>query len=51
MLWISNAGALRLNVGGREVEPGRPGAVTAKLIRWSRDEASGQYVLQVLDRE
>jgi cytoskeleton protein RodZ len=51
MLWISNAGALRMVVGGREVELGRPGAVTAKLVGWNRDEDSGQYVLQVLDRE
>ncbi|MBN1834900.1 MAG: DUF4115 domain-containing protein, partial [Spirochaetales bacterium] len=51
MLWMSNAGALRLSVGGREVEPGRPGSVAVKLVRWSRDESSGQYLLQVLDRE
>jgi cytoskeletal protein RodZ len=51
MLWISNAGALRLNVGGREVELGRPGSVTAKLVRWTRDESTGQYLLQVIDRE
>jgi len=51
MLWISNAGALRLNVGGREVELGRPGSVSVKLVGWVRDDNSGQYLLQVADRE
>jgi cytoskeleton protein RodZ len=51
MLWVSNAGALRLSVGGREIELGRPGEVSVKLVRWSRDESSGQYLLQVIDQE
>ncbi len=50
-LWISNAGVVRLMVAGREIEVGRPGAVTTKQIRWSRDDAVGQYALKVITRE
>jgi len=50
-LWISNAGVVRLMVSGRELEVGRPGAVTAKQIRWRRDEGSGQYLLEAVARE
>ena len=47
-LWISNAGALRLSVGGKDVELGRPGQVVARTIRWSDADDSGSYRLQVL---
>jgi cytoskeleton protein RodZ len=50
-LWISNAGVVRLMVAGRELEVGRPGAVTTKQIRWRRDEDSGQYILEVVTTE
>jgi cytoskeleton protein RodZ len=50
-LWISNAGVVRLVVAGRELEVGRAGAVTSKQVRWRRDEASGQYVLEVVTQE
>jgi len=50
-LWISNAGVVRLMVAGREIEVGRPGAVTTKQIRWSRDDADGQYALEVVSKE
>ena len=50
-LWISNAGVVRLMVAGRELEVGRPGAVTGKQVRWRRDEDSGQYVLEVVTAE
>ncbi len=50
-LWISNAGVVRLMVAGRELEVGRPGAVTTTQIRWSRDDAGGQYALEVVSRE
>jgi cytoskeletal protein RodZ len=46
-LWISNAGALRLSVGGRDAELGRPGEVVTRTIRWSQSE-TGDYRLQVL---
>jgi cytoskeleton protein RodZ len=47
-LWISNAGALRLSVGGRDVELGRPGEVVTRTIRWSPSPETGGYRLQVL---
>jgi cytoskeleton protein RodZ len=50
-LWISNAGVVRLMVAGRELDVGRAGAVTTKQVSWRRDEASGQYVLEVLTIE
>jgi cytoskeleton protein RodZ len=50
-LWISNAGVVRLMVSGREIDTGRPGAVTTKQIIWTREESTGQYQLQVLTRE
>jgi len=50
-LWISNAGALRMMVAGRDVAIGKPGEVTAKIIRWSEKEESGSFALQVLTAE
>ncbi len=47
-LWISNAGALRLAVGGKDVELGRPGEVVTRTIRWSQSPETGGYRLQVL---
>ena len=46
-LWISNAGAVRLTVQGREVPLGRPGQVVTKIIRWARQEGTGKYQLEV----
>jgi cytoskeleton protein RodZ len=50
-LWISNAGVVRLMVAGRELDVGGAGAVTTKQVRWRRDEANGQYILEVVTRE
>jgi hypothetical protein len=50
-LWISNAGVVRLMVAGRELEVGRPGAVTTKLVRWRRDDVGGRYILEVVASE
>jgi len=47
-LWISNAGALRLSVGGRDVELGGQGEVVTRTIRWSDASDTGDYRLQVL---
>jgi hypothetical protein len=47
-LWISNAGALRLAVGGKDVELGRPGEVVTRTIRWTQSSESGDFRLQVL---
>ncbi len=46
-LWISNAGALRVMIAGRDVEMGKPGQVTTKLIHWARIEDTGQYGLEI----
>ena len=50
-LWISNAGVVRLMVAGQELDVGGAGAVTTKHVRWRRDEASGQYILEVVTQE
>jgi cytoskeletal protein RodZ len=50
-LWISNAGVVRLMVAGKELDVGGAGAVTTKQVRWRRDEASGQYILEVVTEE
>jgi hypothetical protein len=46
-LWVSNAGAVRLVVQGREVPLGRPGQVVTKIIRWARQETGSGYQLEV----
>ena len=47
-LWISNAGALRLSVGGKDVELGRQGEVVTRTVRWTDASDAGGYRLQVL---
>ena len=47
-LWMSNAGALRLSVAGKDVELGRPGEVVTRTIRWAQSSETGGYLLQVL---
>ncbi len=47
-LWISNAGALRLSVAGKDVELGRAGEVVTRTIRWSETPDTAGYHLQVL---
>jgi len=46
-LWLSNAGALKMMIAGRDVDLGKPGEVAAKNIGWIREESSGQYSLRV----
>jgi cytoskeleton protein RodZ len=46
-LWLSNAGALKMMIAGRDVDLGKPGEVAAKNISWIREESSGQYSLRV----
>lgn len=46
-LWISNAGALRVMIAGRNVEMGKPGEVTTKVIRWIKNEEADDFVLEV----
>lgn len=47
-MWISNAGALQLMVAGRNVEVGKPGEVSAWLIRWKQDGVAGRYTLEMV---
>jgi cytoskeletal protein RodZ len=47
-LWVSNAGAMRLSVAGKEVELGRPGEVVTRTIQWTESPESGGYRLQLL---
>ncbi len=47
-LWISNAGALRLSVAGKDVELGRAGEVVTRTIGWAQSSETGGYLLQVL---
>ena len=47
-LWVSNAGALRLSVAGKEVELGRAGEVVSRTLKWTESPESGGYRLQLL---
>jgi cytoskeleton protein RodZ len=46
-LWLSNAGALKMMIAGRDVDLGKAGEVAAKRIGWVREESSGQYSLLI----
>jgi hypothetical protein len=47
-LWVSNAGAMRLSVAGKDVELGRAGEVVTRTLRWTESPESGGYRLQLL---
>jgi hypothetical protein len=47
-LWVSNAGALRLSVAGKDVELGRAGEVVTRTLRWTESQETGGYRLQLL---
>lgn len=47
-LWVSNAGALRLSVAGKDVEMGRAGEVVTRTLKWTESQESGGYRLQLL---
>ena len=46
-IWLSNAGAARMRVGGRDFELGKLGEVTTRKIAWRKDSAAGGYVLEI----
>jgi cytoskeleton protein RodZ len=48
MIWLSNAGAARMRVQGRDFELGDLGEVATRRIAWQSDAASGGYVLQAV---
>ena len=47
-LWISNAGSFKGKIGGVDIPMGNPGEVATKLIRWEKDNDSGQYQLKLI---
>ncbi|MEW5818532.1 MAG: hypothetical protein AB1798_24465, partial [Spirochaetota bacterium] len=47
-LWVSNAGSFKARIAGREIDMGRPGEVATKLIKWVKDDQSGQFKLQLI---
>lgn len=44
-LWMSNSGVLRVMIGGRDVEMGKPGEVATRIVRWNKDAAG--YSLEI----
>jgi cytoskeletal protein RodZ len=46
-IWLSNAGAARMRVQGRDFELGGLGEVATRRIAWRNDAASGGYVLEI----
>ncbi len=46
-LWMSNTGAVKAKIAGKDVELGRLGEVSTRQIAWRRDSASGSYVLEI----
>jgi cytoskeleton protein RodZ len=46
-IWMSNAGAARMRVQGKDFELGPLGQVAARRVAWQRDASSGAYVLQL----
>jgi cytoskeleton protein RodZ len=45
--WMSNSGAVKAKVSGKDVEMGRLGQVAVRRIAWRRDASAGDYVLEV----
>ena len=46
-IWLSNAGAARLRIQGKDFELGDLGEVATRRIAWRSDAASGGYVLEI----
>ena len=46
-IWLSNAGAARMRIQGRDFELGGLGQVATRMIAWRRDQNSGGYVLEI----
>jgi cytoskeleton protein RodZ len=46
-IWLSNAGAARMRVQGRDFELGDLGAVATRKVAWRPDAPSGGYVLEI----
>jgi cytoskeletal protein RodZ len=46
-IWLSNAGAARMRVQGRDFELGSLGEVVTRKIAWRSDASSGGYALEI----
>jgi cytoskeletal protein RodZ len=46
-IWLSNAGAARMRVQGRDFELGGLGEVATRKVAWRRDTNAGGYVLEI----
>jgi cytoskeleton protein RodZ len=46
-LWLSNAGAARMRVQGRDFELGDLGEVATRAVAWRKDATAGGYVLEI----
>ena len=47
-LWISNAGNMIIRVDGIELDLGRPGEVSTRIVSWNLEAGSGQYLLSMV---
>lgn len=47
VLWVSNAGALKVTIGGKPVQLGKPGEVVTKQIKWVKSENGDKYLLKM----
>ncbi|MBN1412433.1 MAG: helix-turn-helix domain-containing protein [Spirochaetales bacterium] len=47
-LWISNAGTIKAQIGGKDIVFGRAGQVITKYIYWTKNEQSGLYNLEMV---
>ncbi len=46
-LWLSNSGAVKAKIAGKDVELGRLGEVAARRISWRADSSSNDNVLEI----
>jgi hypothetical protein len=46
-MWLSNAGAVRMRVQGKDFELGSLGEVATRRVAWQKDTNTGAYVLQL----
>ena len=46
-IWLSNAGAARMRIQGKDFELGGLGQVATRMIAWRKDPNAGGYVLEI----
>lgn len=47
VLWVSNAGVLKVTIGGKSVQMGKPGEVVTKQIKWVKNESGDKFLLKM----